>query len=140
MPIRVGTRPNYGSGRRVRADGYIELWRPGHPLARRDGYIFEHRLVAYEAGLLIDPELQVHHRNEDRADNRLENLQIMDCAGHAVLHHPPQSDSLRGHWRELQEAAATHCGLCGVRLTAKRSDARFCSDRCRITAWKRQQR
>ena len=32
--------------RSVDKQGYVRLWAPGHPMARSDGYILEHRLVA----------------------------------------------------------------------------------------------
>ena len=72
--------------RRVRPDGYVQVLRPGHPLARRDGYVFEHRLVVYEAGIEIAPGYQVHHRNGDRQDNRIENLEVVRIDEHARRH------------------------------------------------------
>ncbi len=54
LMARTDPRPNYGLGRRVREDGYADIWAPTHPLARRDGYIAEHRMVAYDVGLQQD--------------------------------------------------------------------------------------
>lgn len=65
--------------------GYFRVWRPGHPLASPDGYVYEHRFVLWEAG--IDPRGHVvHHINHDRGDNRLENLELKSNAGHASDH------------------------------------------------------
>lgn len=105
LMARTDSRPHYGQKRRVRGDGYIDRWLPEHPLARRDGYVFEHRLVAWGAGLLTDPDLQVHHRNGDRQDNRIGNLEIMDVAEHASLH--AREDGLRG--ATATNAAKMHC-------------------------------
>lgn len=37
-----------GSGRNVEADGYVRVYRPGHPMAHGDGWAPEHRVVAWE--------------------------------------------------------------------------------------------
>jgi len=75
-----------GVGPIVHAEGYLSVWMPDHPLARADGYVFVHRQVAWDAGLLTDPALEVHHRNEDKADNRLDNLEILTKSEHARRH------------------------------------------------------
>lgn len=82
----VSKRPRYGTKRRVRPDGYVDLWDPAHALARSDGYVFEHRKVAWEAGILTDPSDEVHHVNHDRTDNRPENLEAKSGGAHARDH------------------------------------------------------
>lgn len=79
-PMRIVTR------RRVRPDGYVAIFEPTHPLAHKDGYVTEHRKVAYDAGLLTDLTKHVHHKNRDRADNRLANLQVIDQPSHMRQH------------------------------------------------------
>lgn len=78
----------YGSKRRVADSGYVFLFKPGHPLAMADGYVAEHRLVMWDAGLLIlgDPRMYVHHKNEIRHDNRIENLEVKLDADHTREH------------------------------------------------------
>lgn len=79
-------RPNYGSGRVTTGkNGYVRIWRPDHPLAMSDGYVLEHRLVAYEAGLDVVGK-HVHHRNEDKADNSTSNLEALGPSEHAREH------------------------------------------------------
>jgi 5-methylcytosine-specific restriction endonuclease McrA len=88
---RTGTTaPPVRSFRYRRADGYISLVRPGHPLADRDGRVSEHRLVVYEWQLEHDLPLEcfwcgklltwedatVDHLNEIKDDNRIENLAL----------------------------------------------------------------
>ncbi|NQD41439.1 hypothetical protein [Glutamicibacter halophytocola] len=60
--------------------GRIHVYKPDHPLANTGreypGYVLEHRMVAWDAGLLTDPALQVRHINKIPSDNRLENLKV----------------------------------------------------------------
>lgn len=48
--------------------------------------VYEHRLVLHEAGIDIQPGYVVHHENEDRSDNRRENLRVISRADHNRLH------------------------------------------------------
>lgn len=63
------------------ARGYILVWLPpGHKfrkMARRDGYVLEHRLVMAELlGRSLKPYEKVHHKSGKKDDNRSENLEL----------------------------------------------------------------
>lgn len=58
-----------------------------HPMADGDGNCYEHRLVmADKLGRSLERNEHVHHLNEDRLDNRPENLALMDPGDHHRLH------------------------------------------------------
>ena len=69
-------------GRRVRTDGYIEVLRPEHRRAKSNGYVLEHVVVMESiVGRPLLPGEVVHHRDENRANNAPENLQLFASNG-----------------------------------------------------------
>lgn len=89
-------------GYKLREDGYVDIWMPDHPDASRRGYIREHRLIMGQhlGRRLLDTE-DVHHKNGDRADNRLENLETIDHAKHLREHYyeDDRCDPVTGRFR-----------------------------------------
>ncbi len=70
--------PSFTGGRRLDKKGYIILsGYHDHPNASKLGIIFEHVLVmGNHLGRALLEEESVHHKNGQRADNRLENLEL----------------------------------------------------------------
>lgn len=58
-----------------------------HPRANERGYVLHHRIVMENhLGRLLNRNEIVHHKNHDRKDNRIENLEVMDAKQHNTLH------------------------------------------------------
>ena len=78
-------------GKRTKTEaGYIIVRCPGHPNANKGKhgeYIYEHRLVManYIRRPLTADEV-VHHKNGNKSDNRIENLELLTNATHMKMH------------------------------------------------------
>ena len=77
---------NWNGGKKTMR-GYISILKPEHPL-NNAGYVLEHRLVMEEyLGRYLLPKEVVHHINETRNDNRIENLMLFENDGKHQRHH-----------------------------------------------------
>ncbi len=71
---------------RVKRGDYFARYEPMHPMAMADGYVLEHRMIAWDAGILTDPSHHVHHIDHDKTNNDPSNLEALTPTAHA-LHH-----------------------------------------------------
>ena len=80
-----------------------------------------HRLVAQAFLPDFSEDKQVHHKNEDKGDNRVENLQVITVSEHNIMH--------------KQFLPVTKiCTVCGKEFTphkTKRRRAVVCSEECK---------
>ena len=78
----------WNDGRMLNEDGYVKV-RVGrdHPLADSNGYAYEHIVVWCAAGRPRPGDGEtLHHKNEDKTDNRLDNLELLTRGEHNALH------------------------------------------------------
>lgn len=71
-----------------RNNGFYRLiYAPLHKSSRANGYVLEHRLVMEKyLGRLLKSDEIVHHKNENKLDNRLSNLERLTKKEHDKLH------------------------------------------------------
>jgi hypothetical protein len=80
-------------GEKKHSQGYVYIFHPNHPSCKNkkstNVYVFEHRLVMEKhLGRYLKPEEVVHHINDIKSDNRLENLKLFsNPAEHHKFHH-----------------------------------------------------
>lgn len=79
--------PSWIGGQFVDGDGYVRKLAHGHHRADKKGYVYEHILVAEAAyGFPITTDYHVHHINENKTDNRIENLEVLTVSEHHKRH------------------------------------------------------
>lgn len=68
-------------------DGYLRMYAAKHPFADGRKEIHVHVMVMeMHIGRRICESECVHHKNEIKTDNRIENLELMSHAAHSAIH------------------------------------------------------
>lgn len=90
---KKGNKNFWKGGKHYTSAGYIYVFSPKHPNANQKGYVLEHRLVMekhlgryLEKNNKICGTEQVHHRNDIKDDNRVENLELINVKDHRRKH------------------------------------------------------
>ena len=107
-------------GKRKRPDGYILIKNRDHPFADSHGYVREHRLVMEKhIGRFLHPKEVVHHRNRNRADNRIKNLELFK---NSVAHKTNNPD----HKHEGRKKKFFHCIYPACKTPLNKEPGRWC--------------
>lgn len=87
----------YGHTKRHNS-GYVLAYVPQHPHAHKDGYVMLHTVLIERAlGRYLNANEVVHHINHNKADNRIENLLLMDKKEHMAMHMRERHAKNRGN-------------------------------------------
>ena len=120
---------NWRGGIRKRRDGYITEYCPDHPYASL-GAVLQHRLV-YERyhGIILSPDIIIHHKNGIKYDNRIENLEATTLSEHAKKHL-----SFKGReYRRPMDGKNIECLICKKVFYVPKSNVnrrKYCSKGC----------
>lgn len=108
---QLGKRnPRWKGGRVERTDGYIAIKiYPDdffYPMARKDGYVSEHRLVmAQHLGRCLQPWEKVHHKDGIKNHNEYNNLKMTTAGSHSLEHSKGYRDGYRQGLQDGQSEA-----------------------------------
>lgn len=104
----------------VSRGGYRFIWVDGREVQ-------EHRWVWEQANGPIPPGYEVHHRNDNKLDNRIENLELLSKPEHGRLHYY-QGGKLVRPMRHAWSSEYPCCVECGK--TDRRHAAKGVCHRC----------
>ena len=83
------SNPSWKGGRHVpkTRDGYILVYSPTHVHATKKGYVAEHRKVMSDyLGRKLESWEHVHHKDGDKLNNSLDNLELLSNVEHMKEH------------------------------------------------------
>lgn len=111
--IKYGEQSAAWRGGRRQEGPYIWVWvHPDdffHPMAKHANRVPEHRLVmAKHLGRCLNDWEIVHHKNGNKTDNRIENLELSDKYSHGIMHANGYKDGyarglIDGHNKQIEE-------------------------------------
>lgn len=122
-------------------NGYRVIYMPEHPKSMSNenwfGYIYEHIVIVEQyVGRSLQENEVVHHLDFNRANNRIENLLLLDRGQHSKLHAwldrgAPIIERDGMNWVNSEKPKLdepTYCKSCGKTLQEKQEN--FCSTEC----------
>jgi hypothetical protein len=79
---------HWKGGRTLNQDGYVLISFPSHPRAGKNGYVLEHIVVMEKhLGRYLKDGETIHHKNEIKTDNRINNLKLYPTKAAHTSHH-----------------------------------------------------
>lgn len=120
--LKGDKNPTYSEKETRVRDGYLFRRNYNHPFSRDNGWILEHRLIA-EKNLLdeentiiingekyLKPSLIVHHKDFNKRNNDINNLEIMTLEEHTRIHNlldPVPRDKKTGQFKKTKGFEST---------------------------------
>ncbi|MDR4491395.1 MAG: HNH endonuclease [Candidatus Nitrosocosmicus sp.] len=107
---------NWKGGRFINNNGYWMILKPDYYKAYYSGYVLEHVYIYetyYHCCML--PWAVIHHKNEIKTDNRIENLEGMTWWDHCSHH-------MKGNNHKSIDMSKRSCSLCGGNFTYVNKD------------------
>ena len=121
----------------VKKGDYLYAVVKGHPRATRHGYVLLHRIVMENhLGKLLEGSEVVHHKDGNRKNNSIDNLELMSLSKHS-------SDHIRSKGKIMVLMKCPTCGEFFERrigissVTKGRGVLTACSRRCRGIFWRK---
>lgn len=103
---------------------------PVHPRANSNGLYPLHRvLMENHLGRLLRPDELVHHKNEVKKDNRIENLEVVSRADHTKIH-KPQGEFLRKKCAFCKKEILVKPHIYRLRIKRSKNKELFCGRSC----------
>lgn len=117
---------------KVDVNGYVAVYYPAHPNCWQNGCVYLHRLkMENKLGRYLRPEEIVHHKDENRGNNRITNLELTDSSEHRVEHAVRKGASPR---------IVVTCPTCKEEFKQRVKDQKYCSRECNLYSQRRCER
>jgi len=109
--------------RRKTSDGYYEIYVPDHPMSKqRSGWLLEHRyIMSKHLGRTLSSNEIIHHKDENKLNNKLSNLELTNPKTHGKKHFGTNSHKECLHCRKTFHIKPSEL---------KRGKGKFCSTKC----------
>lgn len=133
-----------GRSKGIDPNGYVVVYYPEHPAAYKNGHVYYHRLkMENMLGRYLRKNELVHHKDENRLNNRRSNLELTTRSKHTSHHNlvRPTKGKRKGvpnrktksknrNTRTTLVQLTLSCAYCSAQFTAQTISRQYCSAKC----------